>query len=987
MKLNKSVIISFFSIIIVCAILFTCIGLYYEDTLDSHFGVGKANIVSSATENRSGLYYDWKYSQDVGNNGTLANAARVNKAITDEGIVLLKNNDILPLKKQSSVTPFGFRFVSPIYGGTGSGRSEAFSACTPERGLGKYFELNKAILQAMKSASVQKISSDGITNIDSANANDKGFDVFEFSCSVYYGLEYSCRDSVGIVFIGRGGGESSNLSGNALADGTPHVLAVTQSEKEAISFSKLNCAATVAVINSSNVMQIGELLNGEYECDAVLWVGGPGNTGFESLADILAGEVNPSGRTPDIWDADLLANPAQANFCDIIYENTRGKVFASNYNGTEKPAGLYYIEYEEGIYIGYKYYETAYYIGATEYGRLDGNGKKIESGAVNFPFGYGLSYTDFSQKITDCSYNSESDEITLTVEVQNNGDYDGEDVVQIYYNPPYTAFDMQNGIEKATKNLVTFKKVSIKKGEKKTVKLSFLREAMASYCMTRVNPDGTVGCYFLEDGDYELILGKNSHEEYGTVWYSVGSAIWYDGVNARRSEKAAQHSEKTVAAVNRFKDLTAYMRENGMTVLSRSNWSGTQPSAPVSKNLSSERLKKVSEYDPFTDEFTGNSGLYTKAEQEILSGQTNGLVLSDMRGRDFDDPLWERFLDQIDYTDNDFLNMLLKASGHTDALNSIGKPRSMDKDGPQGLHGGRGSTFQTYTYCTEVVIAATFNPELAYLFGESIGNEALLIGLTGWYGPGLNIHRSPFCGRNFEYYSEDGFLAGKMAASCISGAASRGVISYVKHFAMNNYEGPATCLTVWATEQTIRETYLRSFEIAIKEANTVINYYDGEDEEFSQKAVRAATGIMGAANCIGTEWCAANYELLQNVLRGEWGFQGVVITDMTLQTVPGGWDKIFRCGGDLRMYYNDATFLDGQSTAAISGFRRAAKNICYAYANSNLLQNILPGAVVTYSMSPWKVVLIVFDCLVGVTFSCYIVYKTIIKIRSRQKTE
>ncbi len=224
-----------------------------------------------------------------------------------------------------------------------------------------------------------------------------------------------------------------------------------------------------------------------------------------------------------------------------------------------------------------------------------------------------------------------------------------------------------------------------------------------------------------------------------------------------------------------------------------------------------------------------------------------------------------------------------------------------------------------------------------------------------------------------------------MAASCISGAASRGVISYVKHFAMNNYEGPATCLTVWATEQTIRETYLRSFEIAIKEANTVINYYDGEDEEFSQKAVRAATGIMGAANCIGTEWCAANYELLQNVVRGEWGFQGVVITDMTLQTVPGGWDKIFRCGGDLRMYYNDATFLDGQSTAAISGFRRAAKNICYAYANSNLLQNILPGAVVTYSMSPWKVVLIVFDCLVGVTFSCYIVYKTIIKIRSRKK--
>lgn len=979
MKRNRSVIISFLVIIIVSVILLTSVGLCYEDTLDAHFGTGKMNLISPEAGNRYALYYEQPYMQDIGDNGTLTQAARVSKAITDEGIVLLKNNGILPLQKQSLITPFGLRFISPIYGGTGSGQSDAHSACTPETGLSKHFELNKTVLQAMKSASVKKISSDGITDIDSANANGKGFDVFEFASSVYTGTDNSCRDSVGVVFIGRGGGESSNLSTNSLADGTPHVLALTQSEKETVGFSKRNCTATIAVIDSSNVMEIGELLQGEYECDAVLWIGGPGNTGFESLADILVGEVNPSGRTPDIWDADLLANPAQANFCDIIYENTRGTVFASNYNGTDKPAGLYFIEYEEGIYVGYRYYETAYDIGAIDYGKLDNTGRKIKKGAVNFPFSYGLSYTQFTQKITDCSYNSVKDEITLTVEVQNIGECDGKELIQIYYNPPYTFFDAQNGIEKATKNLVSFQKIFLKKGEKKTVELSFLREDMASYCMAHINPDGTVGCYFLEDGEYKLSLGKNSHEVYDTITYTVDETIWYCGDNARRSEKTAQSGERTFAAVNRFDDVTAYMYENGVTVLSRRDWNGTQPSAPVNKNLSQERLNRVSHYDPFTDEFTGNSGKYTKTETEILSGQKNGLVLSDMRGRDFGDPLWEQFLDQIDYTGNDFLNMLLKASGHTDALDSIGKPRSLDKDGPQGLHGGRDSNYQTYTYCTEVVVAATFNTELAYLFGESIGNEALLIGLTGWYGPGLNIHRSPFCGRNFEYYSEDGLLSGKLAASCISGAASRGVISYVKHFAMNNYEGPATCLTVWATEQTIRETYLRSFEIAIKEANTVINYYSGDDDKFSQKTIRAATGIMGAADCIGTEWCAANYNLLQNVLRGEWGFQGVVITDMTLQTVPGVWDKLFRCGSDLRMYYNDATFLDSQSLTALSGFRRAAKNICYAYANSNLMQGIPPGTIVVYSMSPWKIALIVFDCLVGVILLSYIAWEFIIK--------
>ena len=525
--------------------------------------------------------------------------------------------------------------------------------------------------------------------------------------------------------------------------------------------------------------------------------------------------------------------------------------------------------------------------------------------------------------------------------------------------------------------MVAFDKIILKSGEEKTVEFTFLREDMASYCMTHKNPDGTVGCYCLEEGDYELILGKNSHEAFDGVTFTVGKTEWYCQGNARRSEQTAQNREDIVVATNHFEDVTAYMQEEGVTILSRSNWTETQPSAPVQKNLSEERLRKVASYDPYTDENTGNNGQYMDKDVEILQNQKNGLTLSDMRGRAYNDPLWEQFLDQIDYTENGYWDMLLKFTYHTSAVESLGKPRSLDQDGPQGLQKKRGIAFQTYTYCTEVVLASTFNVKLAKAFGESIGNEALLIGLTGWYAPGLNIHRNPFCGRNYEYYSEDALLSGKMAASCIAGAASRGVISYVKHFAMNNYEGPTTCLTVWATEQTIRETYLRSFEIAIKEPTVIINYYEGEKEAFSQKEMRAATGIMGAANCIGTEWCAANYNLLEGVLRGEWGFEGVVTSDMMLQTCPGYVDKIFRSGGDMRMYYGEAVLLDSESNIALSCFRKATKNICYAYANSNLMQNMLPGAIVTYSMSPWKILLIVFDVLVGCAVLGVVAYQII----------
>ncbi|MBO7363850.1 MAG: glycoside hydrolase family 3 C-terminal domain-containing protein, partial [Lachnospiraceae bacterium] len=815
MKTQRSAFLPLLVILHVILIAFTVVGQVYKTSLDRHFGYGKPVLSVSEDTGRDALYYDAACTTD---SETLDHAHGVNRQISDEGIVLLKNNGALPLPAGSAVTPFGFRFVDPVYGGTGSGHARVNEGyvCTPEEGLRAHFSLNEAVIRAMKNAPILEISPDEATYTGLQDAGNGNRAVYELPTSAYEGFQNTCAGTTGIVFIGRMGGESSNYSLLPLSDGTPHVLALTEAERAAVAFSKQWCSRTVAVINSANVMEIGDLMQGPLECDAILWVGGPGNTGFASMGDILAGAVNPSGRTPDIWEADLLRDPAQANFRDMIYAGTEGTAFASNYNGTNKPAGLYYIEYEEGIYIGYRYYETAYALGAIDYGQRDAQGAKTGAGAVNYPFGWGLSYTTFTQRITGVSRHDAGNKVSVSVLVTNTGARDGKEVVQLYFSPPYTDYDREMRIEKSDKNLVAYGKVSLKAGESREVTLTFEMEDLASYCYTRENPDGTRGCWLLEEGAYRLVLGKDSHDRWDETVLNVERTVFYDTDNPRLSERDAQQDVKKTAAVNRFEDVTAYMLEAGVTLLSRADWAGTQPTPPTEKALSPDRLARASGYDPFTDPYTGNGGVYTLLHEEPVQKQENGLVLADMRGVPYDDPLWELFLDQADYEEDALWELLITSSGNTAALESLGKPLSMDRDGPQYLHAPRNSTFRTYAYCAEVMLAASFNDELAFAFGDSIGREALLMGLTGWYGPGLNLHRSAFCGRNFEYYSEDPLLCGRMGARCVSGAAGHGVLAYVKHFALNNYEGPATCLTAWATEQAIREIYLKSFEIVVK---------------------------------------------------------------------------------------------------------------------------------------------------------------------------
>lgn len=942
----------------------------FSTSLDTYVGKGERIVQTTAgVENWDSEYYDQQFADTSATDGSVANGAKVSKQITDEGLVLLKNDGVLPLASGSAVTPFGYRYLSPVYSGSGSGNVDTTGdyVVTSEEGLAKYFEVNDTVVETMRAATPREISSDTIKDAP-ASEDTKGFEgantsIIEYDPSIY-GAAESAKGTTGVVYLGRLGGEGGNLQSSAYADGTEHALQLSEYELDTVRLAKEKTDAVIAVINASNVMELGPLLEGELAVDAIVWIGGAGSTGFASLADIMVGEVNPSGRTVDIWDADLLANPTSTNFApDRTYTNTADTQIASNYDG------LYYVEYEEGMYYGYRYYETAAELGAIDY-----------ETAVDFPFGFGLSYATFEQKVA--SFDASGDDVVVTVDVTNSSDIDGKEVVQLYYGAPYTEFDSEHAIEKPTKNLVAFDKVEVAAGATEQVSLTFPKEDMASYSNVRENPDGTVGAYVLAQGDYEITIGRDSHEAWATETVQIAETEWFDSTNVRQSEidmqsalaadgsslgypaaAAADTSADYIASSNQFADSSAYMIEQ-TTMLSRADWEGTQPTSPEEKELSAERLDKASQFDVENDAILGTDDSLISTDTAPTSGAANGLVLSDLRGADYNDPAWDELLDQIDYSSEDLQTLLFVAAFQTGELESIGKPASQDHDGPSGfnLTGAEGGPEST-AYASGVVLGSTWNTDLMFAFGESVGQEALTIGYSGWYGPGMNIHRSPFGGRNYEYYSEDPVLTGALAAEVISGSGQAGLVTYMKHFGLNEYEGPATAVALWASEQVIREVYLKAFEIALRDGRMTIEYISDNEGTVSTRTMRAGTALMASASLMDGEWAAANHNLLTNVVRGEWGFQGVISTDMFLQNSPNIADKVLRAGSDLKLWFVPGTVADTESATAQESIRRAIHNIGYAYTNSNLMQGAAPGVTVSYAMAPWQYVIIGFDVL------------------------
>lgn len=997
--------------LLILIIVATVLMNFFSLSMDIFLGRGNGHTVQPENvDSWDTNYYDQKY---VDSTAAIAETQKTALKIAEEGEVLLKNsNATLPLAKKAKVTPFGYRYLNPLYGGTGSGNvnTKLDYVDTPNEMLHEYFDVNETMQSALSGAKARGMTSNGYDSPnESGGFTGAGAKIIEVNASEVYTNELatSCANTTGLVFIGRVGGEGSDVQadvegsaiyGHGYVDGTKHQLALCEDEKATLRYAKANCSKVVVILATSNVMEVKDLMSGDIAPDAILWIGGPGAKGYRAMAEILDGEVNPSGKTVDTWMTDIMADPSMNNFGSYYYSNLKLRR-----GGFPTPVGvasyMNTLEYEEGIYVGYRWYETVDDLG----GNFDvfGSSGKSYADAVVFPFGYGLNYgTNFAQSIA--SMTSLGDTIELKVKVTNNGTTAGKDVVQVYNRPTYTSFDAANKIEKSTVNLVDFAKTDLlAAGASQEISFSIPKEDLAVYSYTHANADGTKGAYLLENGEYSISINKDAHDEYAHQTFNQSASVWYDSANPRQSEKDAQSllnddgtatgipaksesdtTAKFLAAHNLFDSMTDHMGKTDMLSRSSGKLANTTTKPTAADKIapdgtgtienSTDDFMMMEQMDLSKDSYLGNvegSKVYTTKKPTTKAA--NGLSLSSFRGLDYYDPKWNDLLDQLDMDAEDLAVSLAASYDQTEAIAAVGKPASKDYDGPQGISGmitenaARGAA-----YPSEPIIAATYNKALALEMGNAVGQEALAAGVNGWYAPAMDIHRSPFSGRNFEYYSEDPVLSGKMGAEVVSGTSAQGLVTTIKHFALNDeecYNNDRSRVTVWADEQTMREIYLKPFEIAVKSARCSEKYISDNQGTVKTKVVRAATGIMNCMNYFGFTWGGASYELNTSLLRDEWGFQGMIISDMVMNAGSNSVDQCLRSGTDTWMAWGKAfttLIQDKESATGITTIRRAVKNMCFAYANANAMNKVAPGASFVYDMAGWKVGLIVANCIV-----------------------
>lgn len=838
----------------------------------------------------------------------VATATELCEDIADEGIVLLDNAGTLPLAKNSKLNVFGWASTNPCYGGTGSGAlSDAYPTVSLLEGLTNAgFELNTEL-------------SDFYTAYR-ADRPQVGMFAQDWTLPEPEAAQYSddlinnakAFSDTAMIVITRVGGEGADLptdvstvtydAGHSYNDFEPgeHYLQLSKTEEDMVDLVCKNFDNVIVVYNGANAMELGWVKDYS-QIKSVIWCAGTGQSGFNALGSVLCGDVNPSGRTIDTFVYDLTATPTWNNFGNMLYDNMN-EFEADSFGTKVTPA---FVNYVENIYVGYKFYETAAAEGLIDYDKT-----------VVYPFGHGLSYTSFTQTLNSVT---ESDgTITVDVTVTNTGSVSGKDVVEVYYNPPYT----NGGIEKASANLIGFAKTSeIAAGASENVQVTFKAEDMASY-----DAHGK-GCYVLEKGDYIISINSDSHNVIDSKTYTVASDIVYNESNPRSSDQTVATNEFDFAEGN----VTYLSRADGFANYAEATAAPADYSMPAEAKAT---FYNNSNYDP--NDFNNPDDVAP------TTGAKNGIQLADMVGVAYDDEKWDSFLDQLTVADMD---SLIALGGYQSvAVSSVGKVQAIDCDGPASINNNftqQGSI----GFPSAVMIAATWNTDLAYSFGESIGKMADDMGVSGWYAPAMNIHRSAFAGRNFEYYSEDGVLSGAIASHAIMGSQDQGVYAFMKHFALNDQEtNRCGMLCTWASEQAIREIYLKPFEACVKNAD--------------------CHAVMSSFNYIGNTYAGNCPELLINVLRNEWGFVGMVLTDYYGVYGYQDADHLIRNGGDFCLVNYDTEtnhLTDTTSATALVCARQACKNILYTVANSRAYypENLNPG------MPTWEKVMIGVD-MVGV---------------------
>ena len=824
-------------------------------------------------------------------NGTLSDetneeAAEVAEEIMEDGIVLLKNESLLPLNETKKLNIFGWESINPAYGGAGSGGiNDLYDIVSLNQGLENAgFSINQELVDFYNNYGVD--NPEMSIQKQSWTLPEPPVDTYSDEL-IKSAKEYS---DVAVVVLSRKAGEGHNDipmdvrkaaydNNSDEYDDFPegeHYLQLSQTERDMVDMVCSNFDNVIVIYNGANQFELG--FADEYpQIKSVVWCPGTGNVGFNALGKVFSGEVNPSGKTPDTFIYDMTTAPWWNNAEKTEYTNLADMAVEGMNAGTAQVYAPAFTNYVEGIYVGYKYYETAAQEGAIDYDKT-----------VQYPFGYGLSYTEFEQKMGELE--EKDGQISVDVEVTNTGDVAGKDVVEVYYKPPYT----NGGIEKSSANLIEFAKTDLlQPGESQTVTVTFSIEDMASY------DENNAKAYVLEKGDYVISINSDSHTVLDQKTYTADKDVVYKGENKRASDDTA--------ATNVFEDA-----KGDVTYLSRADHFANYEeaiAAPASAELG----------EPYVSEYHLNSNFdkttYLNDEDVMpTTGVDNGLTLADMRDADYDDPRWEKLLDQL--TVDEMANMIAMAGYQTAAMDSVGKVATLDFDGPAAINNnftGVGSI----GFPIEVVVASTWNKELAQAWGECMGKISQEMGAEGWYAPGMNTHRTAFGARNYEYFSEDGVLAGNMGAKAVEGARKYGVYSYIKHFAL--YEGNAKMVSVWSNEQAIREIYLKPFEISVKQGG--------------------ANAVMVSWSFLGDKWTGESSNLMNTVLRDEWGFRGMALTDFFRNNGHGfmNADAALANGVDAML----STFNGEENNVAnpehptsVLQMRNACKNVMYTVVSS-----------------------------------------------------
>jgi beta-glucosidase len=975
----------------------------WKGMLDTYLGTVSSKVVSEKSDDGTDLY---KYKSYYKGATELVNAHKnLAERIQEEGSVLLKNNDsTLPLKKGAKVTLLGMRSHYPVHGGQiGSSpvvaQNVSLEAALKEKGLSInptmveiYDKIGNVVTGQVKNARTGQMENvygnrpGTLSNSFAVGNETRPLKIGEPDVAAYkttnadYAASFKNYNDAAIIVVGRPSTEAADFypgkTGMAEDEGAKNILGLTSNERNMIALAKENFDKVIVLVNSDSQMEIEELKN-DSKIDSILWVGVPSNYGFLGVADILNGTVSPSGRLPDTYAVDSTSSPAMQNFGLITFAN-QNAISTEKLNYADYRAGWYLVE-AEGIYTGYKYYETRYADVVAGNGKA--TSKKGSSNGdtwsynkeVSYGFGYGLSYTKFEQKLGAVTLNNQDQTATVKVTVKNVGSTAGKDVIQLYAQSPYTEYDKKNKVEKAAVQLMGFEKTKeLKPGEAEEVTVKVDLQYLASYDYINAKT------YIMDDGDYYFAIGNGAHDALNNILAAQGKTT-KEGMdnngNAANAYKWTQSKfdSKTYSKSASGKEITNQL-DNGdlnyylpgtVTYLSRSDWDGTWPKTYSGIAANDKMIKQLR-----NDTYTIKKG---EDISKTFPNKKNNISFASMKGAAYEDERWNFLLDQMSL---DEALATISIGQNIKKMDSIGLFDMFTTDGPIGIQGvklgDRATDKNSPTYIpaddpyagyytndmpTQPVVAATFNKQLAHEEGVIFGEDSLRNKVVVVWAPGMNLHRTPYNARNHEYYSEDSMLTNYLGTAVAQGALTKGLIAAPKHFAFNDQETNRVGVCPFMNEQKAREGELRAFQGA----------FEG-----------GALGTMTAFNRVGATYASAHIGLMQNILRGEWGFKGYHITDMVngpnyitvKESVIAGAtqmdttnDTLIKPGGAWEYFTAASVGGDATLTAAI---RQNYHYFLYTMANSNAMNGVNESSHVVNLMTWWRAALIGLEALSGV---------------------